>query len=245
MVSIITPSHNTEKYIAKTMDSVLAQSYDDWEMIIVDDLSIDNSVSIIETYARKDSRIKLIRAEKKLGASGARNRAIEASQGKYIAFLDADDLWIPQKLEKQIKFMVDHNLSFTYSSYKTINEKGELLTTFATLPNISYESMLKTCSVGCLTAIYDAGKLGKMYLPKLPTKEDYVLWLNIMKKIGSTKGIIEPLAYYRIGESSVSSNKVNAAAWQWKVYRNVEQIGFLKSIYYFINYVYFGIIKYR
>ena len=245
MVSIITPSHNTEKYIAKTMDSVLAQTYGEWEMIIVDDLSTDNSPSIIETYALRDSRIKLIKSEQKSGASGSRNRAIEASQGRYIAFLDADDLWMPQKLEKQIMFMTKHDLAFTYSSYKTINENDEVLTTFATVPEISYESMLKTCSVGCLTAVYDAEKLGKMYLPKLPTKEDYVLWLNIMKKISTTQGIIEPLAYYRIGEASVSSNKVNAATWQWKVYREVEQLGLAKSIYYFANYVYFGIKKYR
>ena len=245
MVSIITPSRNTEKYIARTMDSVLAQTYGEWEMIIVDDLSTDNSPSIIETYAQKDSRIKLIRSEQKSGASGSRNRAIEASQGQYIAFLDADDLWIPEKLEKQIMFMEKHDLAFTYSSYKTINENDEVLTTFVTVPEISYESMLKTCSVGCLTAVYDTEKLGKMYLPKLPTKEDYVLWLNIMKKINTTQGIIEPLAYYRIGETSVSSNKVNAAAWQWKVYRDVEKLGLVKSIYYFVNYVYFGIKKYR
>jgi glycosyltransferase involved in cell wall biosynthesis len=245
MVSIITPSRNTEKYIARTMDSVLAQTYGEWEMIIVDDLSTDNSPSIIETYVQKDSRIKLIRSEQKSGASGSRNRAIEASQGQYIAFLDADDLWIPEKLEKQILFMAKHDLAFTYSSYKTINENDEVLTTFITVPKISYESMLKTCSVGCLTAVYDTEKLGKMYLPKLPTKEDYVLWLNIMKKINTTQGIIEPLAYYRIGETSVSSNKVNAAAWQWKVYRDVEKLGLAKSIYYFVNYVYFGIKKYR
>ncbi len=245
MVSIITPSHNTEKYITKTMDSVLAQTYQEWEMIIVDDLSTDNSPSIVEAYTQRDSRIKLIRSKQKSGASGSRNRAIEASQGQYIAFLDADDLWIPEKLEKQILFMEKHDLAFTYSSYKTINENDEVLTTFVTVPEISYESMLKTCSVGCLTAVYDTEKLGKMFLPKLPTKEDYVLWLNIMKKINTTQGIIEPLAYYRVGETSVSSNKVNAAAWQWKVYRDVEKLGLVKSIYYFVNYVYFGIKKYR
>ena len=245
MVSVITPSHNTEKYIARTMDSVLAQTYNDWEMIIVDDLSTDNSPSIIESYAEKDPRIKLIRSKEKSGASGARNRAIEEANGKYIAFLDADDLWMPQKLEKQIEFMTEHDLAFTYSSYKTMDKDGKALTTFIVPPEISYESLLETCSVGCLTAIYDKEKLGKMYLPKLPTKEDYVLWLNIMKKIGTTKGIIEPLALYRTGEASVSSDKVNAALWQWKVYRDVEHIGLAKSIYYFGKYVYYGFKKYR
>ncbi len=245
MVSIITPSHNAEKFIAQTIESVLAQTYQEWEMIVVDDLSSDNTIQVIEVYAQNDPRIKLIKLEQKSGPAVARNRAIEASRGKYIAFLDADDLWVPEKLEKQISFMIKHDLAFTYSSYKVIDMENEALTTFITLPEISYESMLKTCSVGCLTAVYDREKLGKMYMPKLPKRQDYALWLSILKKIGSTKGLLDPLAYYRVGQTSVSSNKVNAAAWQWKVYRDVEQLGLAKSIYYFANYAYFGIKKYR
>ena len=245
MVSIITPSHNAGKFIAKTIESVLAQSYNQWEMIIVDDLSTDNSVSIIESYAQKDPRIKLIQPGHKSGPAGARNMAIEASRGQYIAFLDADDLWMPDKLEKQLAYMKNHNLAFTYSSYKVINEIDEHLTTFVTVPKISYRSMLKTCSVGCLTAVYDTEKLGKMYMPKLPKRQDYALWLDILKKIDGAKGLMEPLAYYRIGQTSVSSNKATAAVWQWKVYREVEHLGLIKSAYYFANYVYFGFKKYR
>ena len=245
MVSIITPSHNAEKFIALTIESVLAQTYQEWEMIVVDDLSSDNTVQVIEDYAQNDPRIKLIKLEQKSGPAVARNRAIEASRGQYIAFLDADDLWMPEKLEKQISFMIKHDLAFTYSSYKVINVEDEALTTFVTLPEISYESMLKTCSVGCLTAVYDREKIGKMYMPKLPKRQDYALWLSILKKIGTTKGLLEPLACYRIGQTSVSSNKIDAAVWQWKVYRDVEQLGLAKSIYYFANYAYFGIKKYR
>lgn len=245
MVSIITPSHNAEKFIAQTIESVLAQTYQEWEVIVVDDLSSDNTVQIIEDYAQNDPRIKLIKLEQKSGPAVARNRAIEASRGQYIAFLDADDLWMSEKLEKQISFMIKHDLAFTYSSYKVINVEDESLTTFVTLPEISYESMLKTCSVGCLTAVYDREKIGKMYMPKLPKRQDYALWLSILKKIGATKGLLEPLACYRIGQTSVSSNKINAAVWQWKVYRDVEQLGLAKSIYYFANYAYFGIKKYR
>ncbi len=245
MVSIITPSHNAELFIAQTIKSVLAQTYQEWEMIIVDDLSSDNTLQVIEIYTNIDPRIKLIKSEQQSGPADTRNKAIQAAQGRYIAFLDADDLWMAQKLEKQIAFMVQYDLAFTYSSYKVVNEKSEALTTFVTLPEISYKSMLKTCSVGCLTAIYDTEKLGKMYMPNLPKRQDYALWLTIMKKIGTTQGIVEPLAYYRTGKTSVSSNKINAAAWQWKVYRNVEQLGLIKSIYYFMNYAYFGIKKYR
>ena len=245
MVSIITPLHNAEKFIAQTIESVLVQTYQEWEMIIVDDLSLDHSISIVEIYVQKDPRIKLIKQKQKSGPAGTRNRAIEAAQGQYIAFLDADDLWMPEKLEKQISFMTKHDLAFTYSSYKVINMDDEALTTFVTLPDISYESMLKTCSVGCLTAVYDREKLGKMYMPILPKRQDYALWLSILKKIGKAKGLLEPLAYYRIGQTSVSSNKINAASWQWKVYRDVEQLSLTKSMYYFVNYVYFGIKKYR
>ncbi len=245
MVSIITPLHNADKFIAQTIESVLAQTYQEWEMIIVDDLSLDHSASIVEAYVQKDPRITLIKQKQKSGPAGARNRAIQAAQGRYIAFLDADDLWMPEKLEKQISFMTKYDSAFTYSSYKVIDMDNEALTTFVTLPDISYESMLKTCSVGCLTAVYDREKLGKMYMPKLPRRQDYALWLSILKKIGTAKGLLEPLAYYRIGQTSVSSNKINAAAWQWKVYRDVEQLSLTKSIYYFVNYVYFGIKKYR
>lgn len=245
MVSIITPSHNAGKFIAKTIESVLAQTYEQWEMIIVDDLSLDDSVAIVESYAQKDSRIKLIRPEHKSGPAGARNIAIEASRGRYIAFLDADDLWMPEKLENQLNFMREHDLHFTYSSYKVINEEQEELTTFQTLPEVSYKSMLKTCSVGCLTAVYDTHKLGKMYMPKLPKRQDYALWLAILKKSDNAKGLMEPLAYYRIGQSSVSSNKATAAMWQWKVYRDVERLGLAKSAYYFVHYVYHGLKKYR
>jgi glycosyltransferase involved in cell wall biosynthesis len=245
LVSIITPSHNTEKYIAQAIDSVRAQSYVDWEMLIVDDLSSDNSVKIVESYAAKDPRIQLLRSTERKGAAGSRNLAIEHAAGRYIAFLDADDLWAPEKLEKQIAFMQEENLPFTYSSYEVIDEEGERQSTFHTIPEISYESMLKTCSVGCLTAIYDSEKLGKMYLPILPTKEEYVLWLEIMKKIGHTKGLTDSLAFYRVGQISVSSDKVNAALWQWKVYREIEKLGLLKSAGYFAHYVYHGLKKYR
>ena len=245
MVSVITPAHNIEKYIDKAIESVQAQSYEEWEMIIVDDVSTDATADLVQSYAEKDSRIKLIRSGERKGAAGSRNKAIEKSKGKYIAFLDSDDVWKPEKLRKQLDLMKNNDLAFTYSSYDVIDLEGKQIATFATIPEISYSSMLKTCSVGCLTAIYDQEKLGKMYMPDLPTKEEYVLWLNIMKKIGTTQGITESLAGYRVGQTSVSSDKLNAALWQWKVYRESEKLGLAKSIYYFINYAYHGFKKYN
>jgi len=245
LVSIITPSYKSEKFISETIESVLSQTYQNWEMIIVDDCSPDNSNKIIEEYCEKDDRIKLIKLEKNSGPAVARNRAIEEAKGRYIAFLDADDLWKPEKLEKQLLYMNENNLAFAYSSYDLIDENNNNIGTFITKEIITYEDMLKTCSVGCLTAIYDTKKLGKVYMPNILKRQDYGLWLKILKKIDSTKGILEPLAIYRIRKDSVSSNKIKAAQYQWKIYREVEKLNFFQSIYYFIHYAYNGVIKYK
>ncbi len=245
LISIITPSYKSEKFIADTIQSVLNQTYQNWEMIIVDDVSPDNSNKIIEQYVKKDSRIKLIKLEKNSGPAVARNKAIEEAKGRYIAFLDADDLWKSEKLEKQIKFMQENNLAFTYGSYDLMDENGKGLGTFITKEKISYKEMLKTCSVGCLTALYDTQKLGKVYMPLILKRQDYGLWLRILKEIKTTQGILEPLATYRILKNSVSSNKFKAAQYQWKIYREVEKLNVFFSFYYFIHYVINGIIKYR
>jgi len=245
LVSIITPSHNASEFISDSIESVLAQTYEDWEMIIVDDLSTDDSVEKIESYCNKDSRIKLIKLQKNSGAGVARNRAIKESKGDMIAFLDADDLWMPQKLEKQLAYMKLHNLAFTYSSYHVIDEENNNLTTFYTKPSVTYDSLLKTCSVGCLTAVYDVNKLGKIYMPDMKRRQDYALWLDIFKRIEYAKGLDEPLASYRVGHTSISSNKFKTALWQWKTYRDIEKLSLAKSIYYFGHYIYYGFRKYR
>lgn len=244
-VSIVTPLHNTENFIEDSIKSVLSQTHTHWEMIIVDDCSTDNSKKLVKTYAEKDSRIKLIALDKNHGPALTRNKAIEKAKGDYIAFLDSDDIWVPTKLEKQLQFMKDHDLAFSYSSYFIINEKDEPLGEFKTKEVITYSSMLKTCSVGCLTAIYDVNKLGKTYMIDIPKGQDYTLWLNIMKRIKKTKGILTPLAYYRIQNISVSSNKLNAIKAQWNIYRKIERFNIFKSAYYFIHYAYYGFFKYR
>ncbi len=245
LVSIITPSYKSENFITATIESVLTQTYVNWEMIIVDDVSPDNSNVIIEEYSKKDTRIKLIKLEKNSGPAVARNRAIEEAKGRYIAFLDADDLWHPEKLEKQIAFMNENDLSFTYSSYDLIDEKNKSLGTFITQKRVSYVSLLKTNSIGCLTAIYDTKILGKIYMPDIIKRQDYGLWLKILKNIKNTKGILEPLATYRIMKNSVSSNKITAAKYVWKIFRDVEKLSFFKSLYYFMHYIYNGLQKYK
>ncbi|MEN3036863.1 MAG: glycosyltransferase family 2 protein [Candidatus Methanosuratincola petrocarbonis] len=242
LVSIITPCHNSSEFISQTIDSVLAQKYENWEMILVDDRSTDNTVQIIEDYMKRDSRIRLIKLEKNCGPAVARNRAIEEARGRYIAFLDSDDIWLPEKLEKQINFMSENDVSLCYSSYYLIDENGSDRGIFITKETATYTELLKTCFIGNLTAIYDAGKLGKQYMEDVG-HQDYTLWLKILKSGASARGILEPLAKYRLRSRSISSNKIKAARWQWNIYRKIEKLSLHRSIYYFVHYTYNGSIK--
>jgi teichuronic acid biosynthesis glycosyltransferase TuaG len=245
LVSIVMPNYNSGKYISESIKSVLSQTYVNFELIIVDDCSSDGSVDIINTYIKKDCRIKLIRLDRNSGPAIARNLAIKSAKGRYIAFLDSDDLWLSKKLEKQIDFMMINDLSFTYSSYGLIDVNSNHIGDFITKKSISHRDMLKTCSVGCLTAIYDIEKIGKMYMPLILKRQDYGLWLEILARTGAVKGIIEPLASYRILSNSVSSNKFKAAYYQWKIYRKFVKLGFFSSVYFLMFYAANGLVKYK
>jgi glycosyltransferase involved in cell wall biosynthesis len=242
LVSIITPSYGSARFIAQTIESVLDQTYPHWEMIIVDDVSPDNANQIIESYTQKDDRIKLIKLDKNGGPARARNRAIEEAKGRYIAFLDSDDIWLPQKLEKQIKLMQEKNLSMTYSSYFTIDENGNHINTRITKEKITYTDMLKSNYIGNLTGIYDQEKHGK-HFQETAGHEDYILWLKIIKLIKETEGDLEPLAKYRILSNSISAKKTKVLKWQWNIYRKVEKLNVFTSSYNFVWYVYFGLKK--
>jgi glycosyltransferase involved in cell wall biosynthesis len=240
LVSIITPSYNSSKFISQTIESVLAQTYQDWEMIIVDDASPDNSNKIIEKYIQKDTRIKLIKLKKNSGPAVARNTAIEEASGRFIAFLDADDLWLPEKLEKQINFMERNNYFLTYSSYNLISENNKNLNKTIIAPKkINYHMLLKSNKIGCLTAIYNAEELGKIYMPLINKRQDYGLWLKILKKIDYAYGIEEVLATYRILNNSISSNKINLLKYNYRLFREHEKLSVQKSIYYLLNNIFY------
>ena len=246
LVSIITPCHNSEKFIKKTIESVLSQTYENWEMIIVDDVSSDKSYEIAKEYANKDKRINAIRLKQNSGPAVARNKAIEMAKGRYIAFLDSDDLWKREKLQKQINFMKENDYAFTYSAYELIDENDNLLDKIFIPPKkISYKDMLKTCSIGCLTAMYDTKQLGKVYMPLIKKGQDYATWLKILKMTDYAYGLQESLAIYRIRAGSVSRNKFRAINFQWKIYREVEKLGIVESLYYLMNYIYYGLKKYK
>lgn len=243
MVSVITPLHNSAAYISETIESVLAQTYQAWELIIVDDVSTDQSVQIVEAFVERDARIKLIKLEENSGAAVARNTAIKAASGRYIAFLDSDDLWLPDKLDKQLAFMRMHGHPFTFSAYSRIDEQGQPLGLVGVPDKVSYRQMLKTSVIGCLTAMYDTAYFGKVYMPLIRKRQDYGLWLKLLKLVEHAHGLQKPLGLYRVRRDSISSNKLNTSTYNWRLYRDVENLSFLSSCYYFSHYAVRGVLR--
>lgn len=157
--------------------------------------------------------------------------------------MDSDDVWLPEKLKKQLEFMDENDVSLCYSSYYLIDENGSDVGVFITKNRATYKELLKTCCIGNLTAVYDINKIGKQYMEDVRLRQDYALWLKIVKSGATAKGIVEPLAKYRLRQKSVSANKIKAARWQWNIYRNIENLSLPKSMYYFAHYAYNGFIK--
>jgi teichuronic acid biosynthesis glycosyltransferase TuaG len=231
LVSIITPTYNAEKYIRETLQSVLNQSYQNWEMILADDASKDNTVAIIEEFGLKDSRIKLFKLPENRGNGFARNAALEKASGKYIAYLDADDLWFPEKLEKQIQFLKTNNLHFTFSFYDSIDEEGNNLNRRVESPNpLTYKELFFCNYVGNLTAIYDADYFGKIILETSQKRQDWRIWLTILQQIKTAKPVTEPLAFYRIRKDSVSSSKFKLIKHNFGVYREFHGYNLVFSV---------------
>lgn len=217
LVSIIIPTFNSEYTIRETVESILNQTYPYFEIIITDDSSSDTTISVIKSF--KDSRIQLNELQKNKGAGIARNTSIRMARGKYIAFCDSDDLWTADKLEIQIKFMNEKKIAFSYSSYYIINENGEYLRTKNVSSKISFQSTLLKNEIGCLTAIYDQEMIGKRYMDEIRKRQDYLLWLKILKDIDIAEGIQAPLALYRVRQNSISRNKLGLLEYNYKVYR--------------------------
>ena len=244
LVSIITPSYNSSKFIEETIASVQAQTYSHWEMLITDDGSTDNSFEIIKEICKKDSRVKLF-SIKNAGPAVARNNSIKHAKGKYIAFIDSDDLWMSEFLSTSIKFITKSE-GFIFSSYKRCNETTlkEQYKDFIVPENVTYMDILKTNSISCLTAFIDIEKLGKEFMPEVLYRQDMGLWLKYLKKINYAKGIKETLAIYRIRDNSHSRNKKKLLKPQWYFYRHVENLSLVRSVYLMIVWGYRGFKKY-
>lgn len=245
LVSIIMPNYNSEKYIEATINSVLNQTYQNWELLFVDDASSDTSLAVVNSY--QDARIHTFSMKENSGAAIARNKAIAEAKGKWIAFLDGDDLWMPEKLERQIMYMYDHAISFSFTDYEVIDENGTIISLFQPRLDVcQYIDILKHNCIGCLTVILDAEKVGKVFMPSDAVKrEDMACWLNVLKNGESAYCLHECLAQYKVHSNSVSSNKLQMAKYQWDLYRKIEHISFLKSLYYMAHWAVRGVLKYR
>ncbi|MDQ8011244.1 MAG: glycosyltransferase family 2 protein [Flavobacterium nitrogenifigens] len=231
LVSIIVPTYNTEKFIRQTIESVQNQSYSNWEMILADDASTDKTVAIIEEFAKNDNRIKLFKLPENRGNGFARNTALEKAIGKYIAYLDADDLWFPEKLEKQIQYLKANNQPFTFSYYDSIDEEGNNLNRRVESPNpLTYKELFFCNYVGNLTAIYDVEHFGKIKLESSEKRQDWRIWLTILKQIKSAEAVPESLAFYRIRKDSISSSKFKLIKHNFGVYRKFHGYNLFFSI---------------
>lgn len=231
LVSIIMPSYNTSQYIAETIQSVIDQSYQNWELIIVDDCSTDNTDYVVSKI--NDQRITFLKNKKNSGAAVSRNRALREAKGKWIAFLDSDDLWKPDKLEKQIQFMKKNNYSFSYTNYEEIDVNGNDTYVKVTGPKrITKTGMFNYCWPGCLTVMYDASKIGLIQIHDIKKNNDYAMWLKVCQKADCYL-LDEYLAKYRKGRSgSISTHSIKTMiSWHYKLYRETEEMGAVKSLF--------------
>jgi glycosyltransferase involved in cell wall biosynthesis len=242
-VSVIMAAYDSERYIKQSIESVQAQTFTSWELIVVDDCSNDNTSALISNSAAIDSRVRLIKLRVNSGAAAARNRAIIQARGRYLAFLDSDDLWYPHKLKTQLDFMRSVDTSFCYSAYDQIDPAGKSIGTRQVPAKVCYSDLLKSCSVGCLTAIYDTAHYGKILMPDIRKRQDLALWLCLLRHTNSAYGIQEPLAQYRVRKDSLSSNKFLAAKATWHVYRDIENLPFSLSLYFFCHYAVRGLSR--
>lgn len=244
LVSIITPVYNAERFLEDTIKSVEKQSYKNWELILVDDCSKDSSSEIIEKFRSYDDRIKYIKLEKNSGAAVSRNTGIKNANGRFIAFVDSDDLWEETKLEKQIEYMLKENIGFSFTSYRYMRENGEKTNKVAKAPSkIDYEGLLKNTIIGCSTVVLDRKIIGDFEMPLVKRGQDTATWLKILRTEKYAYGIEEALVNYRIVGNSLSSNKIKALKRTWNTYRNVEELGLFKSMYVFCFYVFNAIKK--
>ena len=222
------PSYNSE-YISESIESVLAQSYENWELLITDDCSTDDTREVVAGYTAKDPRIKLFKLTQNSGAGVARNNSIEKAQGRFIAFLDSDDIWFPEKLKQQIGFMQEHNTEVSYSSYIELDDKSGAKKIIVAPRVLRLRDMIRNDYMGFLTVIYDTAKMDKVYMPKLRKRQDWALKLLLMQKTDKAVGVIEPLAYYRVRANSLSNSKLGLVKYNIKVYNEVLGYNIVKS----------------
>jgi teichuronic acid biosynthesis glycosyltransferase TuaG len=235
LVSIITPSWNVERLIGETIASVQAQTFGDWELLIADDCSTDNTASVIESHSARDPRVKLIRQPRNGGPALARQAAIEQAKGRFIAFLDSDDLWLPTKLERQLAFAREHRAALSFTAFRRINEDASVVGRLITVPaSLTYDQLLKNTAIATLTAMVDREIAGAIAM-KNEGYDDFCLWLDVLRPGHVAWGLNEDLARYRVRGVSVSSRPMRSAGWVWNIYRHIERLSPVKSAWCFAH----------
>lgn len=244
-VSIITPIYNSEKLISQTIECVLNQTYSDWEMLLVDDGSSDGTKQIIEEYVKQDSRIKYIELKENCGAAVARNVALERSSGRFIAYLDADDLWHKDKLQKQIDFMLTNNYGFTCTDYEKIDEKGNTLKRIKIPKKVTYDLFLRNTIIQTVGVMVDTKLANRelLIMPNIRRRQDAATWCQLLKNGFDCYEVPECLSCYRVVSHSLSSNKFKAIKMNWYWYRKIEKLNFCKSCYCFAGYAFNAVRK--
>lgn len=244
LISIVLPTYNSSKYISITIESILSQDYLDWELIITDDCSTDNTLSILEEFALKDRRIKIYKLKVNSGAAAARNNSLKYCNSKFICFIDSDDSWNYNKLTYQLNFMKKTSSPISFTSYKLINEMGEDLNRIIkTKKRVNYSSYLKNTIIGMSTSMVNTSITGPILFKNIRTRQDTYLWITLLRRGFIAYGIEKSLASYRVRNDSISSNKIKAAKQVWRLYYDFEDLGFIKSSYYFCFYIFNAIKK--
>lgn len=244
LVSIITPSWNSMNYIEETIKSVQNQTYDQWELIIVDDCSVDQSADLIANLSNRDPRIRLIKHKKNSGPAASRNTALKNARGRWVAFLDSDDLWLKSKLEDQLIFHTLSNAIITYTQFRRISADGLRLGRLINIPkSLNFKGILKNNAIATSTVIVDRDLSGPFWMRDI-YYDDFGCWLDLMRSGHVAKGLKKDLMRYRVMPKSVSRNKIKSALEVWKTFREVEGFGFIESNWYFLHYAVNGVKKY-
>jgi teichuronic acid biosynthesis glycosyltransferase TuaG len=244
LVSIITPAYRVEKIVQDTIDSVKSQTYRHWEMLVADDCSPDETASVISAAAATDPRVRLIPCNINGGPAAARNAALAQARGRWIAFLDSDDLWLPEKLEETIRHAVENRSALTYTGFRRISYDGVETGGYISVPkSLTYQQLLGNTAIATSTVLVDRRLIGDISMKKV-YYDDFVCWLEILKKGFEAHGLNKDLMRYRVVANSISRNKRRSAAEVWKTYRQVENLGFVTSAWYFSRYAFNALAKY-
>lgn len=243
-VSVIMPAFNMAGFLASSMESVLNQSHRALELIVIDDCSTDQTREVANTFAARDSRVRVLHSSENLGGAGARNMGLKAARFSYVAFIDGDDLWDPEKLARQIKVVKEQDAQLVYTAIQKVDSFGHQFGAVQSVErHVDYTTLLANPLIGCSSVLLDYDAVGRPKMPDIRKRQDFAFWLKLLREGAVAKGIDEPLTYYRVRPGSLSSNKLSAALYTWRVYREFEQLPLLRAIPNFISYALQGFRK--